>query len=60
MKKQAAMEKSKELFKNNMEKKAEQATGLNLGFGNATRILQSVMVNMICHTLIFLQGTDKI
>ena len=25
-----------------MEKKAEQATGLNLGFGNATRILQSV------------------
>ena len=41
-KNEAAMEKSKELFKNNMEKKAEQATGLNLGFGNATRILQSV------------------
>ena len=41
-KNEAAMEKSKEIFKNNMEKKAEQATGLNLGFGNATRILQSV------------------
>ena len=36
------MEKTKEVFKNTMEKKAEQATGLNLGFGNATRILQSV------------------
>ena len=41
-KNEAAMEKTKEVFKNTMEKKAEQATGLNLGFGNATRILQSV------------------
>ena len=41
-KNEADMEKSKEVFKNTMEKKAEQATGLNLGFGNATRILQSI------------------
>ncbi|MEL0238956.1 MAG: hypothetical protein VW946_05790 [Gammaproteobacteria bacterium] len=41
-KNEAAMEKTTEELRNNMAKKAEQATGLNLGFGNATRILQSV------------------
>nr|WMM95182.1 hypothetical protein MEP431_gp36 [Methylophilales phage MEP431] len=41
-KNEAAMEKTTEEIRNNMAKKAEQATGLNLGFGNATRILQSV------------------
>ena len=41
-KNEADMEKSKELFKNSQEKKAEQASGLNLGFGNATKILQSI------------------
>lgn len=41
-KNEADMQKSKEIFKNTLAKKAEQATGLNLGFGNATRILQSV------------------
>ena len=41
-KNEAAMEKTTEEIRNNMSKKAEQATGLNLGFGNATRILQSV------------------
>jgi hypothetical protein len=41
-KNEAAMEKSTEEYRNKLAKKAEQATGLNLGFGNATRILQSV------------------
>ncbi len=36
------MEKSKEIYLNSQKKKAEQASGLNLGFGNATRILQSI------------------
>ena len=41
-KNEADMEKSKEIYLNSQKKKAEQASGLNLGFGNATRILQSI------------------
>lgn len=41
-KNEADMEKSKEIYLNSQKKKSEQASGLNLGFGNATRILQSI------------------
>jgi len=38
----AAREKSIEQLKENQKRKGDQATGLNLGFGNPTRVVQNI------------------